>query len=650
MITILLEATLSESWGRVVELRTDVDLWEKKPVLGTYHVAERVWKFVLNTAVYAAGFKFKFVMRPDMWQAGPNLELRADEIVDGKTYPYVAKNFDFEQPRPTVPPIELGWAHRRLFGQPVATEILWDVIVIGSGMAGGTLADHLSDGHPDGNGARDGLNVLLLEAGGFVFPTHIGNLPREQTPGVLSKHIWELWDEFSVRNYDNLQGSDYDGGQAFNLGGRSVFWGGFIPRMTSWELDQWPKRVKYYLEDTGYIRAEDFMGRSTGPRTIYNRQVHLLLRELFHWMNHVDAPMAIRQNPEAANTIATGVFSTADLITESLLTRSGSGREGLSVLLNHQAIKVISDTNEARVMARDLRLDREVSLRGKTVVLCAGCLESARLANRSELPDPHGLIGKGTSDHPIYFTHFSIPNDSPYFDPYGNVKTLSQPKEGSDPKKRLPCNLLLELGADLNHGRYLDEDIFREHLANRKRKMLCELVFLCNEQLLETNAVTFLPGDAEFRPQVLIQKYPRQKLRAVVEEIKWPLLRALGAQPKDGPRFDPIADEAKWKAALSASEGRPGGVAHEVGSLRMQIEDESGNVVKAGVVDERGTYLGLEAGNIFVCDLSIFPTTPAANPSLTVVALAIRLAEHLRNKLGTPPPSLPVPVEFDANV
>ena len=117
MITILLEATLSESWGRVVELRTDVDLWEKKPVLGTYHVAERVWKFVLNTAVYAAGFKFKFVMRPDMWQAGPNLELRADEIVDGKTYPYVAKNFDFEQPRPTVPPIELGWAHRRLFGQ-----------------------------------------------------------------------------------------------------------------------------------------------------------------------------------------------------------------------------------------------------------------------------------------------------------------------------------------------------------------------------------------------------------------------------------------------------------------------------------------------------------------------------------------------------
>jgi choline dehydrogenase-like flavoprotein len=38
-------------------------------------------------------------------------------------------------------------------------------------------------------------------------------------------------------------------------------------------------------------------------------------------------------------------------------------------------------------------------------------------------------------------------------------------------------------------------------------------------------------------------------------------------------------------------------------------------------------------GNVYVCDLSIFPTSPAANPSLTVVALAIRLAEHLRKKL-----------------
>ena len=35
--------------------------------------------------------------------------------------------------------------------------------------------------------------------------------------------------------------------------------------MTSWELDYWPTAVKWYLEDAGYLLAEEFMGRSSGP-------------------------------------------------------------------------------------------------------------------------------------------------------------------------------------------------------------------------------------------------------------------------------------------------------------------------------------------------------------------------------------------------
>ena len=38
---------------------------------------------------------------------------------------------------------------------------------------------------------------------------------------------------------------------------------------------------------------------------------------------------------------------------------------------------------------------------------------------------------------------------------------------------------------------------------------------------------------------------------------------------------------------------------------------------------------------IYACDLSVFPTSPAANPTLTLAALAIRLADHLRAKLTT---------------
>lgn len=634
MITIELKATLAELWGRTVDLRTNTDGWSDAPIAGIYVAQEKVWRFALDTARYAAGFDFKFVLEPGEWQAGDNLRLDATDIVDGSTYPYQARDLDFPPGKATEPRLGVGITERVLFGSPLLPDQLWDVIIIGSGMAGGTLADCLSDGVPDAEGGTTGLNVLVLEAGDYPFPTHIGNLPREQRPGAFTKHIWELWDEYRIENFDSVPGNDYAGGQGFNLGGRSVFWGGFIPRMTSWELDMWPKDLKWYLEDTGYVQAEDYMGRSINPKTLYNRQIHLLLRRMVPDMHHADAPVAIRQKPDGANTISSGVFSTADVLTESLLTDSPSGRQGLQVLLEHLVTSVGSVDGEARVVATDRRRQREVTFRAKAVVIAAGCLESVRLAKRSQLPDPHGLMGKGASDHPIFFTHFSIPNNSPYFDPYGNVKTLSQPKEGSNPAQRAPYNLLLELGADLNHGRYVDEDVFQDHLQNRKQKMLCELVFLCNERLEETNEITFRAGDTAFRPQVMMKRYDRPALKAQTEAVKWPLLRALGAQPVNGDYIDPVTKEEEWKKSLECGEGGPGGVAHEVGSLRMEITNQNGIVTSPGVVNADGQVLGVPDANIYVCDLSIFPTTPAANPSLTVVALAMRLAEKLRAKLS----------------
>jgi choline dehydrogenase-like flavoprotein len=63
-----------------------------------------------------------------------------------------------------------------------------------------------------------------------------------------------------------------------------------------------------------------------------------------------------------------------------------------------------------------------------------------------------------------------------------------------------------------------------------------------------------------------------------------------------------------------------GVVAHEVGTMRM---GEDG----AGVVDENLLVNGFD--NLYVCDLSVFPVAPAANPSLTLAALAERLGNYL---------------------
>ena len=70
--------------------------------------------------------------------------------------------------------------------------------------------------------------------------------------------------------------------------------------------------------------------------------------------------------------------------------------------------------------------------------------------------------------------------------------------------------------------------------------------------------------------------------------------------------------------------GNEGTVHHAGGTMRM-----SGNAT--GVVD---TDLKFEAyDNLYCADPSVWPFIPAANPSLTLVALSLRLADHLQARI-----------------
>jgi choline dehydrogenase-like flavoprotein len=65
---------------------------------------------------------------------------------------------------------------------------------------------------------------------------------------------------------------------------------------------------------------------------------------------------------------------------------------------------------------------------------------------------------------------------------------------------------------------------------------------------------------------------------------------------------------------------------HNMGTTRMH-EDP-----KQGVVDPDGKVHGL--ANLYVTGGSVFPTGGYANPTLTMVALALRLADHLKSEFG----------------
>ena len=60
---------------------------------------------------------------------------------------------------------------------------------------------------------------------------------------------------------------------------------------------------------------------------------------------------------------------------------------------------------------------------------------------------------------------------------------------------------------------------------------------------------------------------------------------------------------------------------HNLGTARMSVREED------GVVDKWG--LCFEVPNVMIAGGPIFPTSAAANPTLTIVALALRQAEHL---------------------
>ena len=61
---------------------------------------------------------------------------------------------------------------------------------------------------------------------------------------------------------------------------------------------------------------------------------------------------------------------------------------------------------------------------------------------------------------------------------------------------------------------------------------------------------------------------------------------------------------------------------HHMGTTRMHSSE------KRGVVDANCKVHGI--ANLFIAGSSVFPTSGTANPTLTIIALALRLADHLR--------------------
>ena len=142
-----------------------------------------------------------------------------------------------------------------------------DVIVIGGGTFGAVVAEHLLV--TDRTRSR---RILVLEAGPFVLPEHVQNMPF--MGGAPDLRV--PWVNHPALNYSGL---------IFAIGGRSLTWGGWSPELLDVELTDWPPttrndlRTKFFAEASRQIGVKETNDFIYGPlHTALRKQLHAGLK------------------------------------------------------------------------------------------------------------------------------------------------------------------------------------------------------------------------------------------------------------------------------------------------------------------------------------------------------------------------------------
>jgi choline dehydrogenase-like flavoprotein len=599
--------------NHLVTLRTNEDGWGRD-IYGVFR--HNAWTFLLDRANYSNDFGASFVVDRHCWMNGRPLAITSGSgsySYDDGDIAFANSPSAFRHGYDNFMPSESPLEQVTVRSAGIENE-LYDVVVIGSGMGGGILADALAD---------CGVRTLVLEAGSLWFPVHMNELPGVEV---------DLARRDEVGHYVNLQGSELVYGVQFNFGGRSIYWSGVIPRVREWEMrGKWPESVRNYLMDrvggkpSGYDRAEKLLrkGKTLGP--FQDRVRRYLRRALGGDFEVIDLPRSLHQpnvneSGQIQNVLEkpTGVFSTADLLLDSLGFSVASGRTNLRVNLHQLATRIETEkSNVTAVTCQDLIGKVERRYRGRYVVLTCGSMESPKLAINSGLKDKNGKMGKGLTDHPAYFynIHHELPRTGPrgwIGDSRGHAKLLIRRQNST--ASRHAYNIEVLINPKYWDARHADDDLWKQ-LIDAQKVSKVEVQFKFSSALDEGNFIR--PLGVGRKPEIFVT--PNQEgtaFRADVVKDRNTILTALGITGLSDTWID---DE--WGLGV---QGTPH---HAGGTLRMSGDS-------TGVVDE---YLRFhEYDNLYCCDNSVFPTIPAANPSLTVAALALRLADTLAARLGRP--------------
>lgn len=494
-----------------------------------------------------------------------------------------------------------------------------DLCIVGAGAAGLSLAHEFI-----GSQTR----VMVVESGGLE--------PDPET------------DRLNEGEVDGIAAAALVAGRSRGFGGTTALWAGQCIPLDEIDFSQrewvphsgWPiardELVPYYE------RAEHLMGV---PGETYDARL---------WDRWRTVPPAL--DPERIRHTYTAWSPRPHL--GRALGRAFRRAANVRVLL-HANVTAIETEGAAfsRLVVRHVDGTRGF-VRARCCVLAAGAIENARLLLASELGNEHGNVGRFFQDHPNAHSARLTAADpralqGPYSLFYRRGGRRYLPKLALTPavqrrEKVLNCaaNLEYEFGDEgMNavrriYRRFRSHDgtvVTRADLraaagALPAAAAAAERRFVRGRSSLSRPAAIWVQVHCEQAPnrdsRVLLSR-ERDAVGLSRARVEW----RLGAlEERTAEVMTATLDRELRRLGLASSEPEPvsfGDSYHHLGTTRMAGDPAD------GVVDSDCQVHGVPG--LYVSGGSVFPTSGFANPTLSIVALALRLGDHLRTRLASRP-------------
>jgi choline dehydrogenase-like flavoprotein len=495
---------------------------------------------------------------------------------------------------------------------PENTAIETDVCIVGAGAAGITLAKEF---------AGQGFRVGLLESGGFEFDEKTQDLYRGENVG------------FPIPL--NMMRLRY-------FGGSTNHWGNYCRALDEIDFEKrdwvphsgWP--FKKSELDSYYERAQKIC--QLGPFA-YNSEF---------WQSKSSPPLRF-----VGNRVVTAIFQTREPATRfGMVYRKEIISAGnINTFLYANVLNIETD-DAARIVTR-LRVGclqgNKFVIAAKLFILATGAIENARLlllsndVNSAGLGNQNGLVGRFFMSHALSEPALFLPSD-----PLIPATLYINSKPAVD-NLRVTGHLTLSHETQRHHKLLnFNAVLFPVYVAQTGLMSLKRLIKREFDTLAKElrNVIGDLDGVATaaywklFKGIIPVQAFSltcaielsseRDALGKQRVCLDWQLRAVDKASLR---RSLEILGTELGRAGLGRlkidlkdrDESWPDGIrdaGHHLGTTRMHLNPQK------GVVDENCCVHGMS--NLFVAGSSVFPTSGHANPTLTLIALALRLADHVK--------------------